>query len=115
MQARANDIVADMSKIQTLLLHLTGRRTVPNVLFDFESVGGSDEITLLHGEGGLQKMFQESGLMVGWGWKKEKGLKRPVFKEDLDDNIPANIRKQLEDGDLEVRESEESPDARADF
>jgi glutaredoxin len=38
-----------------MLQLLTGRRTVPNVIVDFASLGGSDEITLLHGEGVLQK------------------------------------------------------------
>jgi hypothetical protein len=46
-----------MSIIQDLLNHLTGRRTVPNIILDFESIGGSDEIMLLDAEGGLQKRF----------------------------------------------------------
>ena len=52
-----------MSKVQQLLQYLTGRRTVPNILVDFESIGGSDEVTLLHGEGGLLRQFEDIGLM----------------------------------------------------
>lgn len=45
----------DMEAIQDALYALTGRRTVPNVIVDFESVGGSDEVATLHGEGSLEK------------------------------------------------------------
>lgn len=45
----------DMAAIQDALYALTGRRTVPNVIVDFESVGGSDEVATLHGEGSLEK------------------------------------------------------------
>ncbi|KAL7424285.1 hypothetical protein Q5752_001875 [Cryptotrichosporon argae] len=54
---------SDTAQIQTLLQHLTGRRTVPNILLDFASVGGSDEIELLHSEGGLGRAFEEMGVM----------------------------------------------------
>lgn len=56
---------ADTLQIQSLLMHLTGRRTVPNVLFDFDTVGGSDELTLLHAEGGLQRRFEDMELLPG--------------------------------------------------
>lgn len=45
----------DGHHIQDMLKILTGRRTVPNVIVDFASLGGSDEITLLDAEGGLQR------------------------------------------------------------
>lgn len=45
----------DMDAIQDALYALTGRRTVPNVIVDFESIGGSDEVATLHGEGSLEK------------------------------------------------------------
>lgn len=44
-----------MTTLQDLLLHLTGRRTVPNVLINFKSIGGADETQLLHHEGVLQR------------------------------------------------------------
>lgn len=36
-------------------MSLTGRRTVPNIIAQFESIGGADEITLLDGEGTLTR------------------------------------------------------------
>ena len=57
--------VADTSSIQTLLQRLTGRRTVPNILLDFTSIGGSDEVTLLHSEGGLRKQFEQLEILPG--------------------------------------------------
>jgi len=54
-----------MEALQSLLQRMTGRRTVPNVLIDFESIGGADEIALLHGEGGLQRKFEEAGMLPG--------------------------------------------------
>ncbi|BEJ12297.1 hypothetical protein CspHIS471_0207570 [Cutaneotrichosporon sp. HIS471] len=50
----------DMGIIQDLLLSLTGRRTVPNVMIHFESIGGADETQLLHSEGGLQRRLSIS-------------------------------------------------------
>lgn len=56
-----------MTKLQDLLQHLTGRRTVPNILLDFASIGGSDDLTLMHSEGGLQRRFEEMGTLPGRG------------------------------------------------
>ncbi|WWD09771.1 glutaredoxin [Kwoniella europaea PYCC6329] len=50
---------SDMDQIQTLLQRITGRRTVPNILLDFASIGGSDDVTLLHSEGGLQRTLED--------------------------------------------------------
>jgi glutaredoxin len=61
----ADSTVADFKPIQNLLHALIGRRTVPNVILDFTSVGGSDEITLLHAEGGLQRRFEEMEVVPG--------------------------------------------------
>ncbi|KAK4686389.1 hypothetical protein P7C73_g3736, partial [Tremellales sp. Uapishka_1] len=55
---------SDYDVIQNLLHHLTGRRTVPNILLDFASIGGSDDITLLHAEGGLQKRFEDMDVLA---------------------------------------------------
>ncbi|KAL1411016.1 hypothetical protein Q8F55_001961 [Vanrija albida] len=48
---------ADGQVIQNLLMYLTGRRTVPNLIVDWKSVGGSDDMDLLHAEGGLKKLL----------------------------------------------------------
>lgn len=56
---------ADMAVIQNILQSLTGRRTVPNILLDFHSVGGSDELSLSHSEGGLHRKFEEMGVLPG--------------------------------------------------
>jgi hypothetical protein len=69
-----------MDHLQTLLQRLTGRRTVPNLLLDFESIGGSDEVALLHGEGGLQRKFEEMGVLPG-------------FRSRFSPNRGINIRK----------------------
>ncbi|ODN88454.1 glutaredoxin [Cryptococcus wingfieldii CBS 7118] len=50
---------SDMNSLQTLLNHFTDRRTVPNILLDFVSNGGSDDLTLQHAEGGLQQKFED--------------------------------------------------------
>lgn len=44
---------ADAATVQSVLYYLTGRRTVPNVLVEFESLGGADELELFDGEGVL--------------------------------------------------------------
>jgi hypothetical protein len=95
---------ADFTLIQTLLQYLTSRRTVPNILLDFVSIGGSDDLTLVHGEGGLQRDFQEMGLLPGWHWKAKplanvlKDETAPINLEDLDDNVPEELRRVVEAG-----------------
>ena len=59
------DPTADGPKIQYLLEHLTSRRTVPNVLLDFVSIGGADDLTLMHAEGGLKRKFEEMQVLPG--------------------------------------------------
>jgi len=49
--------------MQDLLKSLTGRRTVPNVIAHFESIGGSDEVTLLHHEGTLRRKLVSYNLI----------------------------------------------------
>lgn len=54
--------VDDGPIIQMLLKRLTGRRTVPNVIVDFTSIGGADEISLMDSEGSLRTLLmQRSG------------------------------------------------------
>lgn len=57
-------LIADGPVIQKILQHLTSRRTVPNVLLNYEPLGGSDEITLLHAEGSLKTLFRDAGVTV---------------------------------------------------
>jgi glutaredoxin len=91
--------VADYTYLQTLLSYLTSRRTVPNVILDFTSIGGSDDLTLIHGEGGLQRTFQEMGMLPGWEWKAPSHVKKPEDEEArrLVDEI---IQEEAEAGDL---------------
>lgn len=49
--------------IQSLLQLLTGRRTVPNVIVDLDPIGGSDDVELLHSEGGLKELFNDARLI----------------------------------------------------
>jgi len=63
---------SDMTHLQSLLQHLTSRRTVPNILFDFTSFGGSDELVLSDSEGGLQRRFEDMELLPGF--RRRKGL-----------------------------------------
>ncbi|KAJ9093856.1 hypothetical protein QFC21_006229 [Naganishia friedmannii] len=44
--------------IQLLLKRLTGRGTVPNIIVDFVSIGGADEVSLMDSEGSLRKLLQ---------------------------------------------------------
>lgn len=123
-----------MSKIQLLLQYLTGRRTVPNILFDFESIGGSDEVTLLHGEGGLQRQFQDLGLLPGWTRKKLRvEPPKPKVKAEAeakdedemdDDNVPRDLKEMIEAEEREVKggvgvemqgEAEELVDSDGDY
>jgi glutaredoxin len=91
--------VADYTYLQTLLSYLTSRRTVPNVILDFTSIGGSDDLTLIHGEGGLQRKFQEMGMLPGWEWKAPSHGKKTEDEEAkrLVDEI---IQEEAEAGDL---------------
>jgi hypothetical protein len=82
---------------------LTSRRTVPNIILDFISIGGSDDLTLIHGEGGLQRKFQEMGVLPGWEWRAKAHVEAPASEEvdeeakRLDDEV---IQEEAEAGDL---------------
>jgi len=91
--------VADYTYIQTLLSYLTSRRTVPNVLLDFKSIGGSDDLTLVHGEGGFRRQLQEMGIVPGWHWKAPSKNKKPGFGDgfDPDDETRKLVDKVLEE------------------
>ena len=68
---------ADTQTIQNLLHGLTGRRTVPNVILDFTSLGGADDVSLLHAEGGLQRRFEEMEMVPGARKRRKPPKKRP--------------------------------------
>ncbi|GJE94394.1 glutaredoxin [Phanerochaete sordida] len=59
------DLRADGPIIQGILGRLTGRRTVPNVILQGESIGGSDDIMALHEEGELMPLLQKAGYAIG--------------------------------------------------
>lgn len=48
-------------KIQDLLASLTGRRTVPNIMINTQSLGGSDDIARMHSEGTLEEEIKKFG------------------------------------------------------
>lgn len=56
--------LADAASLKTLLGHLTGRSTFPNVLVSFESIGGGDDVEILYSEGGLVKLLRKAGIRV---------------------------------------------------
>lgn len=84
--------VADTSSIQSILEHLTGRRTVPNILMDFVSVGGSDDLMLMQAEGSLKRKFGDMELLPG-------SKRRPIVTvfDRLDSVAPAVVEGQLPD------------------
>ncbi|WWC69142.1 glutaredoxin [Kwoniella pini CBS 10737] len=71
---------SDMDKIQTLLQRITGRRTVPNVLLDFASIGGSDDVTLLHSEGGLQRRLEDMEVLPFARRRKSATAPNPIIE-----------------------------------
>ncbi|KAH0844759.1 hypothetical protein AYO21_01921 [Fonsecaea monophora] len=48
-------------KLQDLLATLTGRRTVPNIMINAQSLGGSDDIARMHTEGTLEEEIRKMG------------------------------------------------------
>ncbi|KIW95227.1 uncharacterized protein Z519_03811 [Cladophialophora bantiana CBS 173.52] len=48
-------------KLQDLLATLTGRRTVPNIMINAQSLGGSDDIVKMHMEGTLEEEIKKMG------------------------------------------------------
>ena len=96
---------ADTGAIQNLLFHLTGRRTVPNTILDFKSLGGADELTLLDAEGGLQRTFDSAGLI--------KPLRNAYLPEYFGDaaeedkpyiHVPEDLRDDDDEDDIEIDE-----------
>ncbi|PCH36091.1 glutaredoxin [Wolfiporia cocos MD-104 SS10] len=50
--------------IQKILARLTGRRTVPNILLQGQSIGGSDDILKLHETNELKGLLEKGGLQL---------------------------------------------------
>jgi glutaredoxin len=48
-------------KLQDLLAEITGRKTVPNILINGGSIGGSDEVVKLDADDELIKKIREMG------------------------------------------------------
>lgn len=48
-------------KLQELLATLTGRRTVPNIMINAQSLGGSDDIAHMDAEGTLEEKIKKMG------------------------------------------------------
>ncbi|KAK9233690.1 thioredoxin-like protein [Lipomyces kononenkoae] len=54
------DIDIHEQEIQDALLDISGRRTVPNVFVGGKSLGGGDEMRLLHGQNQLMEVFKKN-------------------------------------------------------
>ena len=48
-------------KLQDLLAALTGRRTVPNIMINAQSLGGGDDVAHMHAEGTLEEHIKKMG------------------------------------------------------
>lgn len=63
--AKANDdeeqSVTLGKKVQDLLYTLTGRKTVPNIMINTQSLGGSDDVHRMHEDGTLVDMIKKMG------------------------------------------------------
>lgn len=58
------DLRDDGLIIQKILAEFTYRRTVPNILVNWQPFGGADEISLAHSEGTLHRKLQEAGVVI---------------------------------------------------
>ncbi|KAH9959742.1 glutaredoxin, partial [Lactifluus volemus] len=58
------DLRDDGNFIKTVLTRLTGRSTFPNAILRGKSIGGSDEIAMMHKDHRLRQLFEDAGLMV---------------------------------------------------
>lgn len=69
-QARASIEIVELdqevsgSKIQDVLEVLTGRRTVPNVFLNQNSIGGGDDLEALRNSGKLHNMLERAGALA---------------------------------------------------
>ena len=54
----------DGDLIKLILGRLTAHSTFPNIILRGKSLGGSDDIQLLHEEGKLKSIFEQGGVSV---------------------------------------------------
>jgi glutaredoxin 3 len=50
--------------IKTVLTRLTGRSTFPNAILLGKSIGGSNELAMMHEDRRLRQLFEDAGLKV---------------------------------------------------
>ncbi|KAF9010676.1 thioredoxin-like protein [Cyathus striatus] len=58
------DLRDDADVIKTILTRLTGVSTFPNIIVHGKSIGGSDDLQLLHYDGSLTTILQKAGAVV---------------------------------------------------
>ncbi|KIR28710.1 glutaredoxin [Cryptococcus deuterogattii LA55] len=115
---------SDMEALQDFLQRFTDRRTVPNILLDFVSIGGSDDITLLHSEGGLQRKFEGMGAFPGLVRREasllsnseESGKDREIeeTRKELPVETKTETKGEVPEMDLYEKEQEEVYDIPAE-
>jgi len=59
------DLRDDAGTVKELLMRLTGHGTFPNVIVQRKSIGGSDDLTRLHGSGELVQVLAAAGVKAG--------------------------------------------------
>jgi len=67
------DLREDGDLIKLILGRLTTRTTFPNVILHGKSLGGSDDVQLLHDEGKLKSIFEQGGIHVKGDVKGAEG------------------------------------------
>jgi len=67
------DLREDGDLIKLILGRLTTRDTFPNVMLHGKSLGGSDDIQVLHDEGKLKQIFEQGGVQVSGDVKGAEG------------------------------------------
>jgi glutaredoxin-related protein len=68
---RRSRLADDGDFIKTVLTRLTGHSTFPNVILRGKSIGGSDDIAVMHKDGRLRQLFEQAGLKVRGELKDE--------------------------------------------
>ncbi len=80
----ANDVTLG-KKVQDLLATLTGRRTVPNIMINAQSLGGSDDVHRMDEDGTLVDMIKKMGgkriVQIDKMDEEDRNSKEKVIKE----------------------------------
>mmetsp|Transcript_3996 Transcript_3996/g.5262 ORF Transcript_3996/g.5262 Transcript_3996/m.5262 type:complete len:100 (+) Transcript_3996:118-417(+) len=61
MEVYELDQMSNGSEIQNALAEMTGRRTVPNVFINGNTIGGGDDTVALQSSGQLRGLLEEAG------------------------------------------------------